>query len=363
MKNRIEDIYDFYQGKTVLVTGHTGFKGSWLSFWLNLMGANVIGYSLNPQNEHDFFSISRLNNKIVDLRGDIRSRTKISKVFNEYQPEIVFHLAAQPLVGESYKKPYYTYSTNILGTINILEAFQNCLSCKVGVIITTDKVYKNIESKNGYKESDTLGGYDPYSSSKAAVELIVESWRSSFIDSKKSPKSLSTARAGNVIGGGDWSKNRLIPDIVKSIESTKVITVRNPNATRPWQHVLEPLHGYLILGKSMYLESDKYSGAWNFGPDLNSQKKVLELVKEFTKLFNFNRIEINDQSLFHETSFLNLNSQKARKELSWRNVLNFEETLQFTAYWYKNYKRSGAVKMITFQIQEFEKHLFGVERL
>lgn len=357
MKNRIDELYGFYKGKTVLVTGHTGFKGSWLSYWLELMGANVIGYSLKNKKNNNLNINRSINNGIIDLRGDIRNRSKVKGVFDLYNPDIVFHLAAQPLVGDSYSNPHYTLETNIMGTINVLDAFQNCSACKVAIVITTDKVYKNNESQLGYIETDMLGGYDPYSASKASVELIVESWRDSFLAPDNFSKALATVRAGNVIGGGDWAKNRLIPDIIRSIEAGKPIIVRNPESIRPWQYVLEPLYGYLILGKSMFYESHEYSGAWNFGPTMESQRKVVDLVNLFSRLFDFDQIKIYKPKLFHETKLLTLNSTKSKLRLNWINVLNFDETIYFTAYWYRNYKMLDLNKLMTLQIREFEQHL------
>ena len=277
------DIFNnFFKGKRVLVTGHTGFKGSWLSIWLHELGADVIGVALDPFTERDNYVLSGIGNKIkADIRADIRDGEKMKEIFAEYQPEIVFHLAAQPLVRLSYDIPVETYETNVMGTINIMEAIRATDSVKVGVMITTDKCYENKEQIWGYRENEPMGGYDPYSSSKGAAEIAISSWRRSFFNpadyGKKHHVSLASVRAGNVIGGGDWALDRIIPDCIKAIEAGEPIAIRNKKAVRPWQHVLEPLSGYMLLAQKMWDEPTKYCEGWNFGPRAESISTVWEV--------------------------------------------------------------------------------------
>ena len=273
------DLYNgFYRGKRVLVTGHTGFKGSWLSIWLHELGAEVIGVALEPQTEKDNFVLSGIGPKIkADLRTDISDATAIQRIFDEYQPEIVFHLAAQPLVRLSYDEPVDTWQTNVMGTINVMEAFRHCKSAKVAVMITTDKCYENREQSHAYTEDEPMGGYDPYSSSKGACEIAISSWRRSFMHPDKyveHGKAIASVRAGNVIGGGDWAKDRIIPDCIRAIEAGQPIAIRNRHAVRPWQHVLEPLSGYMLLAQKMWEEPTSYCEGWNFGPKMDAVGKA-----------------------------------------------------------------------------------------
>ena len=278
---------DFYQGKRVLVTGHTGFKGSWLSIWLHEMGAEVVGVALDPYSDKDNYVLSGIGRKIkADLRADIRNGEQLKRIFQEYQPEIVFHLAAQPLVRLSYEIPVETYATNVMGTINVMEAIRQTDSVRVGIMITTDKCYENKEQLWGYREDEPMGGYDPYSSSKGAAEIAIASWRRSFFNPKdygqKHHVSLASVRAGNVIGGGDWALDRIIPDCVRALEADKPIEIRSPKAIRPWQHVLEPLGGYLLLAEKMWQEPTAYCEGWNFGPRQESllwQRRVERLLR------------------------------------------------------------------------------------
>ena len=276
----MEYFNNVYKNKTVLVTGHTGFKGSWLSIWLRELGANVIGYALDPYTEKDNFVLAKLEDKITDIRGDIRDKKNLKEVFDKYKPEFVFHLAAQPLVRLSYENPIETYEINVMGTINVLECIRETPETKIGIMITTDKCYENKEQIWGYRETDPLGGYDPYSSSKGAAEIAISSWRNSFFNPKdyeKHKKSIASVRAGNVIGGGDWSLDRIIPDCIRALEKDEAISIRNPKAIRPWEHVLEPLNGYLLLGQKMYEEPSKYCEGWNFGPNLDSIVSVCKI--------------------------------------------------------------------------------------
>ena len=274
---------EFYSGKRVLVTGHTGFKGSWLTLWLTIMGAKVLGYALEPNTDPSLFNVLNLQKDIDHVIGDIRDFEKLREVITEFKPEIVFHLAAQPLVRLSYREPRLTYETNVMGTVNLLEAIRQTKSVRAVVNVTSDKCYENKEWVWGYREIDPMGGYDPYSSSKGCSELITAAYRNSYF--KNTEAAVASARAGNVIGGGDWAEDRLIPDIVRSLSQGKQIIIRNPKATRPWQHVLEPLSGYLLLGKLLYEKGQEFAEAWNFGPSDSSVMTVEEIVKKSIEIW------------------------------------------------------------------------------
>ncbi|MGL4344552.1 MAG: CDP-glucose 4,6-dehydratase [Cellulosilyticaceae bacterium] len=327
-----------YQGKTVLVTGHTGFKGSWLCIWLNQLGANVIGYGLDPYSVQDNFVVTRLGEKMTDIRGDIRDKQKLEEVFEQYKPEIVFHLAAQALVRVSYGQPVYTYETNVMGTVNVLECIRNTPETKVGIMITTDKCYENKEQIWGYKEEDALGGYDPYSSSKAAAEIAIAAWRRSYMNPDhyaKHGKCIASVRAGNVIGGGDWAKDRIIPDCIRALQSNKPIEIRNPKAVRPWEHVLEPLSGYLKLGQKILEDPVKYSGSWNFGPNRESVVSVWEVAKRVVAAYGKGEVrDLSGGDGLHEASLLNLDISKAFFELEWRPTWGIDEAIKHTVAWY-----------------------------
>lgn len=348
---------DVYKNKTVLVTGHTGFKGSWLSIWLHELGAKVIGYSLDPYTDRDNFVLSKVGEKIVDIRGDIRDKVKLEEVFEKYNPEFVFHLAAQPLVRLSYENPIETYETNVMGTINVLEAIRKTKATKIGIMITTDKCYDNKEQLWGYRESDPLGGYDPYSSSKGAAEIAINSWRLSFMipkDYEKHGKSIASVRAGNVIGGGDWAKDRIIPDCIKSLEANKPIEIRSPNAVRPWEHVLEPLSGYLLLGEKMYNNPVDYAEAWNFGPELSSIIPVWDVAQSVLNYYGKGELkDVSDPNAVHEAKLLALDISKARFKLGWIPALNIEETIELTVDWYKDYKDIDVYDLCKKQITDF----------
>jgi len=348
-----------YKNKKVLITGHTGFKGSWLSIWLNKIGANVIGYALDPVNKKDNFSLSGISNKIVDIRGDIRDKEKLAKVFEKEKPEIVFHMAAQALVIEGYNDPVYTYETNLLGTVNVLECIRMSKSVHTAIFITTDKVYENKEWVWPYRETDTLGGYDPYSSSKGASELIISSYRNSFFNKNKyevHKKSIASVRAGNVIGGGDWSKNRLIPDCIKSIEKNKVIEIRSPRSIRPWQHVLEPLFGYLLLGIKMMEEPLKYGESWNFGPENEDSHNVGAIVSKLIDLYGQGEWnDISNPNDLHEAKNLTLDITKSKSILNWKPILDIDETLRYTIDWYKNYMSIDVHELCMNQIDKYSK--------
>lgn len=350
---------NFYKDKRILITGHTGFKGSWLSLWLYKLGAKVIGYALESPTEPSLFEICNLKEKIISVNGDIRDIKKLNKIFTIYQPEIVFHLAAQSLVRESYKNPVETYETNIMGTVNILETIRKTKSMKACLIVSSDKCYQNNEDGKSYKEPDPLGGNDPYSSSKACVELVTNAYSKSFFNFQKQNKitSLASARAGNVIGGGDWGVDRIIPDCIRAIIDNKPILIRFPQALRPWQHVLEPLYGYLLLAKKLYLEGNKFSGAWNFGGETKNYQQVQWLVKKIIEYWgkNFTWKADKKDNNFFESQLLKLNSNKAKKRLGWRQHWNLETALEQTINWYKAYYNKKAMLNITLnQIKSYE---------
>ncbi|PHV71371.1 CDP-glucose 4,6-dehydratase [Sporanaerobium hydrogeniformans] len=359
MKMRSFD--NVYKDKTVLITGHTGFKGSWLSIWLRELGATVIGYALEPASKKDNFVLTGLEEKIIDIRGDIRDKEKLQKVFAKYKPDMVFHLAAQPLVKMSYEQPVYTYEVNVMGTIHVLECIKNTPSVKVGILITTDKCYENKEQVWGYKETDPLGGYDPYSSSKGACEIAISSWRQSFMNPlhfSEHGKAIASVRAGNVIGGGDWAKDRIIPDCIKALEANEAIKIRSPYAVRPWQHVLEPLRGYLLLGQRMLLEPNSYSEAWNFGPLLKSVVTVQEIVDQLIRCYGKGQmLDVSDGKHLHEANMLNLDISKAKFRLDWHPILSLEETVFYTVDWYKNYQRKNVYELCKQQIEDYTEKL------
>ena len=355
------DIFNnFYKGKRVLVTGHTGFKGSWLSIWLHELGAEVVGVAKDQFTERDNYVLSGIGNKIkADIRADIRDGEKMKEIFAEYQPEIVFHLAAQPLVRLSYDIPVETYETNVMGTINIMEAIRATDSVKVGVMITTDKCYENKEQIWGYRENEPMGGYDPYSSSKGAAEIAISSWRRSFFNpadyGKKHHVSLASVRAGNVIGGGDWALDRIIPDCIKAIEAGEPIAIRNKKAVRPWQHVLEPLSGYMLLAQKMWEEPTKYCEGWNFGPRAESISTVWEVASKL--IANYGKGELKDMSdpnAVHEANLLMLDISKAKFKLGWEPRMNIDECAGLVADWYKRYQTEDVYNIC---VEEIEKYL------
>jgi len=354
-------MYDnFYKGKRVLITGHTGFKGSWLAIWLHKMGAEVIGVALDPVTARDNFVLSGIGEKIkADLRGDIRNGKLIKDIFDTYKPEIIFHLAAQPLVRLSYEIPVETYEINVMGTINVMEAVRTTESVKVAVMITTDKCYENKEQIWGYRENEPMGGYDPYSSSKGAAEIAISSWRRSFFNPneyEKHGKSVASVRAGNVIGGGDWALDRIIPDCIKSLEKGESIEIRNPKAIRPWQHVLEPLSGYLLLALRMWNESAKYAESWNFGPELESIVQVEHIAKKIIENYGFGDFLVkSNPTELHEANLLLLDINKAKINLGWKPKLNIDQCIYFVVDWYKRYKSENVYDLCVEQIFKFIK--------
>ncbi len=322
----------FFKKKKIFITGHTGFKGSWLTYILYLSGANVTGYSLKPKNKNDNFNLLRLDKKVKNYYDDVRNEKNLKKAIKKCKPDIIFHLAAQALVKESILKPKLTFSTNILGTLNILEIIKDIKSVKSAVIITSDKCYKNLEKKTGYLETDEIGGEDPYSASKAAAENIFYSYSKTFFKNRNDLGLVST-RAGNVIGGGDWSKDRIIPDLIKSIILKKKFMIRSPNSTRPWQHIFDLLNGYLILSKKIY-SNKKYNGSWNFGPN-KKHVTVKTVVSQLIKLMGTKKnflIRINKK--IKETGLLSLNINKSKKFLKWKPKLSSFQSLKLTAEWY-----------------------------
>lgn len=337
----------FWTDKRVLITGHTGFKGSWLALFLQKLGARVAGFSLPPTSSKDLFLGLNLDQSIDHRIGDIRDVDKMNEVIAQVKPQIVFHLAAQPLVRKSYFEPVETWSTNVMGTINILEALRKVDDPCCLIAITTDKVYKNNNWLHGYRENDALGGHDPYSSSKAAAEIAIDSWRLSFTGSQphQTPHlSIGVVRSGNVIGGGDWSDDRIIPDIVRNLILERVVEVRNPLSTRPWQHVLDPLSGYIMFAQALFLGAD-ISNAFNFGPNLDSNKSVGELVQESLKHWpGAWRIHRDGQQPY-EASLLNLSIDKAYHELGWSPKWDFTSTVEKTMNWYKQVLNNEASVM------------------
>jgi CDP-glucose 4,6-dehydratase len=375
------DIFDnFYRSKRILITGHTGFKGSWLAIWLHELGAEVIGLALDPFSDRDNYVLSGIQDKIIDLRGDIRDGQLVKDVFHKYQPEIVFHLAAQPLVRLSYDIPVETYEVNVMGSIHVMEAIRVTDSVKVAVMITTDKCYENREQIWGYRENEAMGGYDPYSSSKGAAEIAIASWRRSFFHpdqySKKHGKSIASVRAGNVIGGGDWALDRIIPDCIKALEADTTIDIRSPKAIRPWQHVLEPLSGYMLLAQKMWNEPTKYCEGWNFGPHAESIATVWDVATKVVKNYFSPEIkgakegrddelstinyqlsthlrDLSNPNDLHEAKLLMLDISKAKFQLGWEPRLNIDQTVELTVDWYNRYKTEEVYQICLDHIKQF----------
>ena len=351
----------FFYNKTIIVTGHTGFKGSWLSLWLRTFGAKVVGISIDVPTKHSHFKAIKLQDKIKHIKMDIRNLKILKKTFKKYKPDYVFHLAAQPLVKKSYLDPVNTWSTNTIGTLNVLESLREINKRCIAILITSDKSYKNLEIKRGYKEDDILGGKDPYSASKASAELAIQSQIASYFPLRKTKVLIGIARAGNVIGGGDWSEDRLIPDCVKSWSKNKKVLLRNPNSTRPWQHVLEANGGYLKLALSLKKNNKLHGESFNFGPNYTKNYKVLvvvKLMKEYWSKVSWKVIKKN-KSNFYESNLLKLNINKAKNKLKWQGVLTFRETITMTVKWYKNYYlNSKKIYMTSLnQIKEYENLL------
>ena len=352
----------FWVGKKVLVTGHTGFKGSWLCLWLHQLGAEVTGYGLEPKTMPNLFTVARISEVCRSVIGDIRNRELLLQTLHEVKPEIIIHMAAQSLVRYSYQNPVETFEVNVMGTVNLLdavrEAFLNQVSIRSVLNVTTDKCYENREWVWGYRESDVLGGYDPYSNSKACSELITSSYRNSFFDPRNYEKDvpiIATARAGNVIGGGDWSNDRIVPDSIRALTGGAKLVVRNPSAIRPWQHVLEPLSGYLLLSQAMYEQGNGYAGAWNFGPVIESEQNVAWIVERIGDYWDSKDFfTMQTTTNLHESMQLRLDSSKARQRLGWVPKWNLETGLRHTLDWYWAYQHQADMqKASKEQIESF----------
>lgn len=350
---------NFWRGKKTLVTGHTGFKGGWLSTWLNYKKSIVYGYSLNPPTIKNFYEIVNLK-KIIksEVCDDITNLNRLMNFIKKNKIEIIFHMAAQSLVRKSYEKPFETIKTNVIGTSAVLEAARLCKSIKTVIIITTDKVYKNDNKKSSFKESDTLGGKEIYCSSKASTELLVESYYDSFF-SKSNRVNVATVRAGNVIGGGDWAEDRLVPDCIKSFSKNKIVEIRSPKSVRPWQHVLEPLNGYMILAEMIHNKKLSDFSSWNFGPNIGGHanvKDIVELISQFWPS-NYNlTIDINKKKQPYESKYLSLNSSKAKKFLRWKPKLSIKQSIKNTVDWYvASIEKKDMMKYTLEQIVDYEK--------
>lgn len=348
---------EFWRGKKVFITGHTGFKGTWLTLWLTSLGAEVFGYSLDPPSNPNLYKITAAAQDCDSLFGDINDFSKLSVAMTTFQPQIVFHMAAQPLVRKSYHYPIETFQTNVLGTVHLLEAARKTSSVRVIVNITSDKCYQNHEKEQKpFCENDRMGGYDPYSASKACAEIITESYRNSFLNLKcDSDVRLASARAGNVIGGGDWAEDRLFTDMMKAFLYGDVLNIRNPNAVRPWQHVLEPLNGYVLLAEKLWSDS-QYGGGWNFGPMEEKDINVDEVVNMTKQIWGKEIAITYDQTNNpHESSYLKLNSSKAFQILGWKPKLSTTESIEWAVQWYRSYEKGENMKKLTLQqIKNFQ---------
>jgi CDP-glucose 4,6-dehydratase len=343
----MRDLFAVFSGKRVLVTGDTGFKGSWLCMWLQQLGADVTGFALPPKLDIDHFNLLRLNRVIRHVEGDIRDLPALQRTFEQFQPEFVFHLAAQALVRRSYDEPKLTFDTNIGGSTNVLECVRTTPSLRAVVYVTSDKCYRNKEWIWGYRENDELGGRDPYSASKAAAELVFAAYADSYF-AQRSSLGIASVRAGNVIGGGDWAADRIVPDSIKSLQERQPVLLRNPAATRPWQHVLEPLSGYLALASKLYTDAQRFSGSWNFGPRIESTHTVKDLAEKMVKCWGEGRLEIApSQSGLHEATLLQLNCDKAAQMLGWTPRWDFDRTVEATVQWYRDVTDGTAAQDVT----------------
>jgi len=349
----------FWQGKRVLLTGHTGFKGSWLSLWLQSLDANVTGYALSPPTNPSMFDVADVARGMTSVLGDVRDLPKLLAVFAEHSPEIVIHMAAQPLVLYSYQNPVETYSTNVMGTVHLLEAVRKTPSVKAVIIVTTDKCYENRESIWSYREFDPMGGFDPYSNSKACAELVSGAYRSSFFNSNKYAQhgvATASVRAGNVIGGGDWTQDRLIPDILAAFEQGRKVDIRNPHAIRPWQHVMEPLRGYLTLAEQLFEHGPSFGEGWNFGPTDEDAKPVGWIVEQMAALWgNDAQWQIDTREYPHEAHYLKLDISKARSRLNWHPTLRLKDSLALIIDWSKKYRAGVNMRQQTLsQLQAYQ---------
>jgi len=356
----LESMVNSWDGRRVFLTGHTGFKGGWLALWLNRLGAKVRGYALNPCTQPNMFTLASVASVLDDVRGDIRDYPKLESAIRDFAPDVVFHVAAQPLVRRSYADPVGTYATNVMGTVHVLEAVRKTPSVRAIVCVTTDKVYQNQEWAWPYRETDTLGGFDPYASSKACAEIVSAAYRSSFFSLEQANGrhiSLATARAGNVIGGGDWSEDRLIPDLVRGFCSGQPVLIRRPSAIRPWQHVLEPLHGYMILAQKLLDEPARFASAFNFGPGDDDNWPVERIATKLVEMWGDAASWTRDADPGrHEAHYLRLDASKARSELGWEPRLKIETALEWTIDWYRAWHEGKNMADLTAtQIGEYEK--------
>lgn len=350
-------IYNDFVGKTVLITGDTGFKGSWLAFWLSAIGANVIGYSFPAKQNDSLYSMLGINEMITHIDGDMRDAQKMHRVFMKYEPEFVFHLAAQPLVRLSYGDPKLTFETNFNGSLNLLEIIRSTESVKSLVYVTSDKCYKNKEWIWGYRENDELGGNDPYSASKASAEILLSCYKESYFNNRAN-FGVASARTGNIIGGGDWAEDRIVPDCIRALINHTDIIIRQPNAIRPWQHVLELLNGYLMLSKALYHSPNKFSGPWNFGPSYSDNVSVREISTQIASVWepktNVNIRYLEDNTSMHESTYLRVNSDKAKLKLGWCTKWSIEKTITETVRWYRQVWEGKDPKSVTLkQIDEY----------
>jgi CDP-glucose 4,6-dehydratase len=349
---------EFWKRKKVFLTGHTGFKGSWLSLWLQSLDAEVTGYALAPPTQPGLFDLAHVKNGMESIHGDILNLEDLRRAIRKHQPEIVFHLAAQSLVRRSYEDPVGTFATNVLGTVNLLESIRDLPSVRSAVVVTTDKCYENRGDRRAYRETDRLGGADPYSTSKAAAELATTAFRNSFFTEKgrKANPGVATARAGNVIGGGDWAADRLIPDVVRAASKKKELLVRNPDAVRPWQHVLDPLCGYLSLAESLWQHPEEFSGAWNFGPEELQATSVADVLKRVRDVWGPEiQWRVDGRSHPHESQYLRLDCTKARTKLGWKPQWNLHSALEATVQWYQSYQSRRDMREVSAnQIYSFQ---------
>ena len=357
-----EDSEFSWQGRKVFLTGHTGFKGGWLALWLAKLGANVRGYALDPSTNPNLFTVARIGSVIDDVRGDLRDRDRLERAITEFSPEVVFHLAAQPLVRASYEDPIGTYETNVIGTARVLDSVRRTPSVRAVVAVTTDKCYENREWVWPYRETDPLGGYDPYSSSKACAEIVTAAYRQSYfpVEKLRKPKghlvAVATARAGNVIGGGDWSVDRLLPDLVQGFLSGEPVLIRRPHAIRPWQHVLEPLHGYIRLAERLLTHNPRYASAYNFGPIEDDARPVSWIADRMTEFWGNGASWVLDANPGpHEAGYLKLDASRARAELGWTPKLRLEAALEYLVQWYRAWQAESA-DMQAFTIYQIERY-------
>lgn len=349
-----------WRGRRVFLTGHTGFKGSWLSIWLYSLGAKVRGYALDPCTEPNMFTLGAVGNLVEDVRGDVRDYKKLESSMTDFSPEVVFHMAAQPLVRRSFVDPVGTYATNVMGTVHVLEAIRKISSVRAVVCVTTDKVYENREWVWPYRETDSLGGHDPYASSKACAEIVSAAYQKSFFPDERRNEhqvALATARAGNVIGGGDWSEDRLIPDLIRGFCSGKPVLIRRPDSIRPWQHVLEPLHGYLMLADRLLAFDGKCASAFNFGPSDDDAWAVQRIANKLVEIWGESAAwRLDAETGVHEANYLRLDASRARHELGWQQRLSIETALALTAMWYRAWHRGENMADFTSsQIEQYER--------